>query len=252
MCYSRLTDIDRYSVSNISILLLVSSLDTISRLGHLYCEGVALPRSGHIRRGHQASVKQFHNHPLLTIYPCHSPMDSLEVAIGDDDMVAHLVLDVGRRNGDDVGILDGGETDEVVHRLAADGEGRIAVRVVLTLDGMVVVVTQQGLAFGGVALPVIEQSIHLVFCVSDKHEGREKRFCDDAPLSLFPYLLAAQRNVTFHALGFDERLCLNDTTIRNSQNKPLSVCIRHILYRHPTFVLRDGGRTRGKFCTWTR
>ncbi len=69
-------------------------------------------------------------------------MDSLEVALGDDDMVAHLVLDVGRRNGDDVGILDGGEPDEVVHRLAADGEGRIAVRVVLTLDGMVVVVTQ--------------------------------------------------------------------------------------------------------------
>ncbi len=102
-------------------------------------------------------------------------MDSFEIAFGDNNLVAHLVLDVGGRNGDDVGILDGGEADEVIHRLTADGYGRIAIGIVLTLDGVVVVVAQQGLAFCGVALLVIKQGIHSVSCIPYKHKGREKR-----------------------------------------------------------------------------
>ena len=53
-------------------------------------------------------------------------------------------MDVGRGDGDDVGISDGGQTDEVVHRRGWDDERRILGGVGLEMDGMVVVEGEQG------------------------------------------------------------------------------------------------------------
>ena len=69
---------------------------------------------------------------------------------------------------------------------------------------------------------------------------------------MFLHFFVSHRNITFKSFCFYKCFCLDDTPICNSQNEPLLVSRRHILYRHPIFVLLDGGRTRGKSCTWTR
>lgn len=98
----------------------------------------------HIRRAHQASVKQFHHDSLLACYSGHSSTDALELAFGDEDEVAELEVDVGRGDGDDVGIGDGGQADEVVHRGRWDDERWILGGVGLEVDGMIVVEGEQG------------------------------------------------------------------------------------------------------------
>lgn len=53
-------------------------------------------------------------------------------------------MDVGRGDGDDVGITDGGQTDEVVHRRGWDDKRRILGGIGSEVEGMVVVEREQG------------------------------------------------------------------------------------------------------------
>ena len=53
-------------------------------------------------------------------------------------------MDVGRGDGDDVGIGDGGQADEVVHRSGWDDKRWILGGVGLEVEGMVVVEGEQG------------------------------------------------------------------------------------------------------------
>ena len=149
-------------------------------------------------------------------------------------------------------ILDGCEFDKIVHRLVSNCEWRITFRVVLTISSMVKVVAEQGSTFFCPNLIAVNQSFYLFCCSMNKEKRGEKRLRDDSLLSLLSYLFISQRNITIQSFSLYECFCLDDTPIRNSQNEPLLVSRRHILYRHPIFVLLDGGRTRGKSCTWTR
>lgn len=96
----------------------------------------------HIRRSHQTTIKQLHNHALLPCNPRHFAMNTLELTFCHNDIVTQLELDTVGSDGDDVRILDGGEADEVVHGFISDCEWWIAVGIVLKMDGMVKVVAE--------------------------------------------------------------------------------------------------------------
>ena len=53
-------------------------------------------------------------------------------------------MDVGRGDGDDVGIDDGSQTDEIVHRGRWDDKRRVLGGVGSEMEGMVVVEGEQG------------------------------------------------------------------------------------------------------------
>ena len=118
--------------------------------------------------------------------------------------------------------------------------------------GMVIIVTQQSSVFKRLDALILQKRVNLLSWCMNKEKRGDKRLRDDSLLSLLSYLFISQRNITIQSFSLYECFCLDDTPIRNSQNEPLLVSRRHILYRHPIFVLLDGGRTRGKSCTWTR
>ena len=95
-------------------------------------------------------------------------------------------------------ILDGGETDEVVHGFISDCERWIAVGIVLAMDGMVKVVAEQGLAFICHNLVVVDQSLNLLYCRNEKNNGGEEWFGDDSLLTLLPYFFISQRLSLIH------------------------------------------------------
>ena len=118
--------------------------------------------------------------------------------------------------------------------------------------GMVVIVTQQSPIFKRLDALIMQKRVNLLSWCMNKEKRGEKRLCYDSLLSLLSYLFISQRNITFQSFSLYECFCLDNTPKRNTQNEPLLVFGWYILYRHPTFVLLDGGRTRGKSCTWTR
>ena len=142
--------------------------------------------------------------------------------------------------------------DEIIHSGVRDDKWRILGWRIFTMWGMVVIVTQQSYIFNRLDAFVLQKWINLFCWGMNKEKWGEKRLCNDSLLPMLPYLFISQRNIAFQSFSFDESFCLDNTPIRNTQNKPLLVFKWHILYRHPTFVLWDGGRTRGKSCTWTR
>ena len=70
-------------------------------------------------------------------------MNTLEFTFCYNYVITYFKLDAVGSNRDDVWVLDGGEADEVVHGFISDYEWRIAVGIVLTMDGMVKVVAEQ-------------------------------------------------------------------------------------------------------------
>lgn len=96
----------------------------------------------HIRRSHQASVKQLYNHALLPCNSCHSAMNAFEFAFCHNYVITKFKLDIVRGDWDDVWVLDGGETDEVVYGFIFDSEWWIAVGIVLAMDGVIEVVAE--------------------------------------------------------------------------------------------------------------
>lgn len=63
-------------------------------------------------------------------------------------------------------ILDGGEADEVVHSIILDCEWWIAVGIILTMDGVVKVVAEQGSAFIWDCYVVVEQGFYAISFLS--------------------------------------------------------------------------------------
>ena len=74
-------------------------------------------------------------------------MNTLEFTFSHNYVITQLELDTVGSDGNDMRILDRCEADEVVHCFISDCERWIAVGIVLTMDGMVKVVAEQGLAF---------------------------------------------------------------------------------------------------------
>ena len=70
-------------------------------------------------------------------------MNTLEFTFSHNYVITQLELDTVGSDGNDMRILDGSEADEVVHGFISDYEWRIAVGIVLTMDGMVKVVAEQ-------------------------------------------------------------------------------------------------------------
>ena len=68
-------------------------------------------------------------------------MNVFKISICHNNHIAQFVLDDLCCNWYNVWILDGCEPDEIVHRVIANGEWRIAVRVVLTTNRVVKVIT---------------------------------------------------------------------------------------------------------------
>lgn len=62
-------------------------------------------------------------------------------------MITQFELDVVGCYRDNVRILDGGEADEIIHRLFSDSKRWIAVGIVLPMDGVVVIIAKQCSAF---------------------------------------------------------------------------------------------------------
>ena len=60
----------------------------------------------HIRRSHQASIKQLNYYALLTCNSCHFAMNALEFAYRHNNIITQLELGVIRSDGNDVRILD--------------------------------------------------------------------------------------------------------------------------------------------------
>ena len=70
-------------------------------------------------------------------------MNAIEFTFCHNDIITKFKLDAVGSDGYDVRILNGGEADEVVHGFISDYEWRIAVGIVLMMDGMVKVVAEQ-------------------------------------------------------------------------------------------------------------
>ena len=66
-------------------------------------------------------------------------IDTGELTFGDNNLVTEFELDVGGGDGYDVGIVDGGQLDEVGHHLIRNGERGIAVGGITAICGVVVV-----------------------------------------------------------------------------------------------------------------
>ena len=70
-----------------------------------------------------------------------------------------LFMDVLRCDGYDMRILYGSQLYEVVHGFIANDKGRIAIRIVFAIRGVIVVIAQQGTRLEEVHVIVVEHCI---------------------------------------------------------------------------------------------
>ena len=79
----------------------------------------------HIRRGNHSKLGYLDGHSLLPLCADHAPRDSLEWTGGDNHLVATLEVAVVVREKENVGVIDAGNANEVVHLAVRDDEWRI-------------------------------------------------------------------------------------------------------------------------------
>lgn len=100
----------------------------------------------HIRRGDDTEAGYLYGHSLLSFRADHAADDAFERAGGDDHLVATLEAAFLVGDKEDVGVVDLGEADEVVHLAVGNGERRVlAVR---SRGEVVVIVAQAGVVRG--------------------------------------------------------------------------------------------------------
>lgn len=96
----------------------------------------------HIRRGDNPKAGNLDGYPLLAFRADHAAGDAFERAGGYDHLVATLEAAFLGRDKEDVGVVNLGEADEVVHLAVGNGERRVlAVR---SCGEVVVVVAEAG------------------------------------------------------------------------------------------------------------
>ena len=95
-------------------------------------------------------------------------MNILKLTLCHNDHISQFILDDFCCNRDYVQIFYGRESNEIIHHLITNGEWRITIGIVLTLGGMVKVITQQISALYRTCLDFIEQCFNLFCCCMNK------------------------------------------------------------------------------------
>ena len=67
-------------------------------------------------------------------------------------------------------ILNGCEFDEIIHRFISNGEWRIAIWIVLTMNCVIKVIAEQGSAFICHNIVVVKQGFYLFCCSINKEK----------------------------------------------------------------------------------
>lgn len=119
---------------------------------------------------HKAFFKYFYNHPLLSSNPSHSAMNVFKFPLCHNDLITHFKLDNVSCYRNYMRILNGCEFDEVIHRFFSDGEWRIVIWIVLTMNCVIKVIAEQGSAFICHNIVVMKQGFYLFCCSINKEK----------------------------------------------------------------------------------
>ncbi len=98
----------------------------------------------YIRRGSNTKASYFDGYPLLAFRTYHAAGDASEWAGGDDHLVATLEAAFLVGDKENVGVINLGEANEVVHLAVGDGEWRVLA--VGSHGEVVVIIAQAGVA----------------------------------------------------------------------------------------------------------
>lgn len=79
----------------------------------------------YIRRRHQTHSFKRHNHSLLSCHSCHTSCDATELSVYYSHYITTAVMALVGTYEADMLVVDGGEADEVHHRVVRNCEGRV-------------------------------------------------------------------------------------------------------------------------------
>ncbi len=116
----------------------------------------------HIRRGNNPEASDLDGYPLLAFGAYHAAGDASEWAGGDDHLVATLEAAFLVGDKEDVGVINLGEANEVVHLAVGDGEWRVLA--VGSHGEVVVIIAQAGVTW------VVDYQVKIHWRGSDKED----------------------------------------------------------------------------------